>query len=579
MAYNAYPPAQPVGRHPSRQGQQPGSAAGLYGHQQYPPAQAQGYPPAAPAQPAMAPQYPPQPVSRHLSVHPPGAMPPQHVAQAPAYPQAYPPQQQQHAQPYPQQPPPPPPQQHYPPTQPHQPGYYPPQSQAPAPMPQHSQYQQPYPQQPPPLQQHQQYPSQYPQQQQPAPPPVSYEQQPHQYSQPTHPQPAPHPQRAAPAPPSVAPHAAAPASPHAVHRHSSIESRQSQASFASQAPSGHRMSTASSISEDFAAYLGQLTIQGVQEQGTLVPYQSFNSEADAAALKKAMKGLGCDRAGVTQVLAHRTDSQRQEIALKFKTMYGKDLNKMMFSEVSGDYRDVVMALLKPAPLRDALWLRNAMRGAGTDERCIIEILVSRTGREIAEIRAAYKQELGRDLEKDIASDTSGHFRRLLIALSQGNRDPEATPVDRAKAAVDAQRLYKAGLGRWGTDEVVFNEVFCLRSAAQLRLTFEEYNKISKHDIFVSIKKEMSGDLKHGFLAIAKCVANKHEYFAERIYKSMKGLGTDDATLIRCIVSRCEIDMVQIKDAFRHKYGKSMAHWIRGDTSGHYEKILLRLIGE
>ena len=38
----------------------------------------------------------------------------------------------------------------------------------------------------------------------------------------------------------------------------------------------------------------------------------------------------------------------------------------------------------------------------------------------------------------------------------------------------------------------------------------------------------------------QCARNPAEYFADRLWKSMKGAGTDDSTLIRCVVSRSEV---------------------------------------
>jgi len=303
----------------------------------------------------------------------------------------------------------------------------------------------------------------------------------------------------------------------------------------------------------------------------------FDPEDDCKILRNAMKGLGTDTNAITEVLSSCDNAQRQQLRFNFAQMFGKVLMDDFKSELSGNYRKLVRAMMLPPPLFDAHELRNAMKGLGTDEKSLIQILSWKSNSEIAAIKEEYTYEIKRDLQDDLQSECSGHFKRLLFSLSNGMRD-ESEDVNISLAKADAAELKEAGIGQIGTDESVFNRVLCSQSHAQLRHVFHQYKMMTGQSIIKTIKKEFSGNLRDGLLAVAKIVINPASYFAQELHASMKGLGTDNAALIRIIVTRSELDLENIKAEFLKKYGETLASWVEDDTSGDYRKLLLRLIG-
>ncbi|XP_048363690.1 annexin A13 [Sphaerodactylus townsendi] len=309
---------------------------------------------------------------------------------------------------------------------------------------------------------------------------------------------------------------------------------------------------------------------------TIRRHHDFNAERDAKKIHKACKGMGTDEKVIIELLSTRSSDQRQQMKQTFKTIYGKDLEEVLKGELSGNFEKAALALLDRPCEYDARELRKAMKGAGTDESILIEILCTRVNQQIIAIKDSYKNIFSRDLESDVQSETSGSLRKILLSVLKANRE-EVLEINENLAKTDAKDLYEAGEGRWGTDELAFNDVLAKRNYLQLRATFEAYKQLTGKDIEDAISSETSGDHKKAYLTLVRCARDCQGYFATRLYEAMKGAGTDEETLIRILVARAEIDLQTIKEEFQKMYHKSLAEAIRSDTSGDFRKLLVALL--
>ncbi|XP_035766600.1 annexin A3a [Neolamprologus brichardi] len=269
------------------------------------------------------------------------------------------------------------------------------------------------------------------------------------------------------------------------------------------------------------------------ERGTIKPKANFDAEQDAAALKKAIDGFGTNEKIVIEILTTRSSAQRQLIC----KAYEKATSRCVL-----------------------------LQGAGTKDKVLIEIFASRSNQQIKALSDVYFKETKKQLTAALEREVSGDYSKALLLLALGKRD-ESTTVDVNKAREDAKTLYNAGEKKWGTDESKFIEILCKKSIPHLRQTVIEYKNISGKTLQQSIEGEMSGDLENLLVAVVKCVKSVPGYFAELLHESMKGAGTDESTLTRIMVSRSEIDLLDIRAEFKKLYGHSLLSAIKSDLSG------------
>ncbi|XP_010213026.1 PREDICTED: annexin A2, partial [Tinamus guttatus] len=293
---------------------------------------------------------------------------------------------------------------------------------------------------------------------------------------------------------------------------------------------------------------------------TVKAYSNFDADRDAAALETAIKTKGVDEVTIINILTNRSSEQRQDIAFAYQRRTKKELSAALKSALSGHLEAVILGLLKTPSQYDASELKAAMKGLGTDEDTLIEIICSRTNQELYEINRVYREMYKTELEKDIISDTSGDFRKLMVALAKGKRCEDTSVIDYELIDQDARELYDAGVKRKGTDVPKWINIMTERSVPHLQ-------KDSR--ILCSVNPSVSRMFNYSYFSVSlvQCIQNKQLYFADRLYDSMKGKGTRDKVLIRIMVSRCEIDMLKIKSEFKRKYGKSLYYFIQQDTKG------------
>uniref|UniRef100_A0A8C7JMU6 Annexin n=1 Tax=Oncorhynchus kisutch TaxID=8019 RepID=A0A8C7JMU6_ONCKI len=308
-------------------------------------------------------------------------------------------------------------------------------------------------------------------------------------------------------------------------------------------------------------FLGQLSLNvGSCESKypTVVPAVDFDPDKDAARIETAIKTKGVDEATIINVLTKRTYSQRREIAFAYERRAKKDLVTALKGALSGSLETVILGLMKSTTQYDASEIKGSIKGLGTDEEVLIEIVCSRSSSELAEIKTVYKELFKKDLEKDVAGDTSGDFAKLLLAL--------------------VQALYDAGVKRKGTDVATWISIMSERSVPHLQKVFDRYKSYSPYDMQESIRKEVKGDLEKSFLTLVECFENKPLYFASRLAEAMKGKSAKEKVVTRIMVSRCEVDLMKIRTEFKSQTGKSLFQTISEHTKGDYQKAMLSLCG-
>lgn len=303
-----------------------------------------------------------------------------------------------------------------------------------------------------------------------------------------------------------------------------------------------------------------------------------DASRDADALRKAMKGLGTDDPVLINILSKPDPLQMELLKDTYTRRIRRNLEKDVASETSGYYRQCLLALLQGPLMHDVTCVNGAVKGLGTKEAVLDDVLLCRSNSDMHAIKQAYMKKYGKSMESDVGDDLSLLTKELFKMVMAGRRAEESAPVIPQAIDADVQELRTATEGN--VDQMKVCLILTSRSSGQIRAINEGFRRRFHTQFGEVIERKFSGHMRDALSTIWGRAVDQVMFDAVALEECMKGAGTKDERLVQRMV-RIHWDrqhMEQVKRAYHHKYKRDLRERVRGDTSGDYQKLLLAILG-
>ncbi|CAL8135319.1 unnamed protein product [Orchesella dallaii] len=218
-------------------------------------------------------------------------------------------------------------------------------------------------------------------------------------------------------------------------------------------------------------------------------------------------------------------------------------------------------------------LYEGMKGLGTDENVIVEVIASHTNEQRQEIKDKYKTMYGKDLVEDLEAELAGSFAKIVLGLM---KEPEEYIVESINQAI-------SGLG---TDEYALIGLLCARTNDELDEIKKAYKEKYEKEMEEDVAEDLSGDFRALVIGIInggrdeseEVDSDKVQEDAKNLHEASEGAGTREEVFQSIFNQRSYEHMRQVFDAYKElAEGKEIEELIESEFSGSLQAAYLALV--
>ena len=300
---------------------------------------------------------------------------------------------------------------------------------------------------------------------------------------------------------------------------------------------------------------------------------------DVEAIRKAMKGFGTDEKALISILAKKDPIQIGTIRVQYEQRLMRNLVQDLEKETSCYFCRGLVEIARGPLVSDCYNLMEAMKGLGTKEVILDDILVGRSNADINIIKQKYQELFKRSLQKDLQGDLSAGTEQMYDMIISASRAEDSHPVvpQEIDQAVTQLQASLGGFAGKNTSQVC--QILTSKNDAQLRAIAQSYQQRFQKPFDSVLKSSFSGHMQDVLRLLVRRAINRPEAEAVRLEESMAGLGTKDELLVQRVV-RCHWDrnlMNAVSAAYKQVYKKDLVKRIEGETRGDYERLMVACV--